>query len=351
MNKQNNSERRIRQSNRHKLFAVIYQLLIALLIALSITLFSCTEYHFSTPSDSCLVRIRPDNSRYQYDLSGLEYRFYSADTCIIRSGDADGNFEGTLPWGTYRVLATNTNAERATFAGLNTYETATVGAPALSDSEDTDPDIPEQWSPVDTIGKVYSVCVEELKVRASGAVEKTPSIDLLTRELVFIFELAGGLDIEVTSMRGVLPGVYPSVSLTTGFPGAESLSQSSQTAVAFSVPATNGQCSARLGLLGLRDPENSRAYDCDLALILLMIGDGREEIEISMSSLFSEILMKNEGVFPRQLYIYITIAPDIAEGGAIGGIIRSWGTGEGGTVSLTGGSGEGKILLPAHPAD
>jgi hypothetical protein len=262
----------------------------------------------------------------------LEYRFYGADTCIIRSGDAQGNFEGTLPWGTYRVLATNTNAARATFTGMDAYETATVGAPAMPNSEDedenTDPDTPEQWSPVDTMDNVYSICVEELKVRASGAVEKSPPVDLLTRELVFIFELAGGLDIEVTSMRGALPGVFPSVSLITGRPSAESLNQSSRTAAVFSVPATDGQCLARIGLLGLLDPEEGNAYACDLSLTLLMIGDGKEEIKISMSSLFPEILMKNGGTLPRQLYIYITIAPDASESGAIGGSILGWDTGE-----------------------
>jgi hypothetical protein len=336
MKKQNNPERKLRRLYRHRFSIVIYQLLIALLIALSIALFSCTEYHFSSPADSCLVRIRPDNSRYKYDLSGLEYRFYGTDTCIIRSGDADGNFEGTLPWGTYRVLATNTNAARATFIGMDTYETATVGAPAVSGSEDegTDPDTPEQWSLVDTMDNVYSICVEELKVRASGAVEKTPPVDLLTRELVFIFELAGGLDIEVTSMRGALPGVYPSVSLTTGRPSSESLSQSSETAAVFSVPATDGQCLARIGLLGLLDPEDGNAYACDLSLTLLMIGGYEEEIKISMSSLFPEILLKNGGTLPRQLYIYITIAPDASEIGGVGGSILGWGTEEGSVVAM-----------------
>jgi hypothetical protein len=345
MNKQNNSKRRARQLYwhklsfvncqlsikklyRHKFSIVISQLLIALLIALSIAMFSCTEYHFSSPSDSFMVRIRPDNSHYKYNLSGLEYRFYGTDTCIIRSGDARGNFEGRLSRGTYRVLATNTNAERATFTGLNTYDGATVGAPAVSGSEDTDPDIPEQWSPVDTVDNVYSVYVEELKVSAGGAVEKTPLPVLLTRELVFVFSLSGGLGTGVTSISGTLPGVFPSVRLSTGLPSSESLNQSRRTAVVFSAPATDGKCSARIGLLGLRDPEEGSAYTCNLSLSLLMNGGDKEETEISLTSLFSEIFMKNGGTLPQQLYIYITIAVEASEIGGVGGSILGWGTGE-----------------------
>jgi hypothetical protein len=174
---------------------------------------------------------------------------------------------------------------------------------------------------------VYSVRVEELKVSAGGAVEKTPLPVLLTRELVFVFSLSGGLESEVTSISGTLPGVFPSVRLATGLPTAESLNQSRQTAVVFSAPATNGKCSARIGLLGLLDPEEGSAYTCDLSLSLLMTGGGKEETEISLTSLFSGILA-NGGTLPQQLYINITIEPDVAEGGAIGGSIHSWGDGE-----------------------
>jgi hypothetical protein len=96
----------------------------------------------------------------------------------------------------------------------------------------------------------------------------------------------------------------------------------------FEVSGQGGERSARVGLFGLYDPEDGRAYTSTLALALAMGGDSREETQIDLTGLLSRIIGDNQGVFPPLVYIYVelkrTQSPDII----IEGNIHAWGTGE-----------------------
>jgi hypothetical protein len=182
------------------------------------------------------------------------------------------------------------------------------------------------------VGDVYTVH-EELEVTGYGPVEKRPSPELLTRRLVLVFTFAGGLETEVVSLTGVLPGVFPSVLLSTGLPDTESVDRSTGTAVRFGVSGQGAQRTARVGLFGLRDPQEGQAYTNTLALTLAM-NDGRQEkVTVDLTGTLSEIISGNQGLFPPLVYMIMGLkkaeaGKDPPGVGGISGSITSWGIDE-----------------------
>jgi hypothetical protein len=140
---------------------------------------------------------------------------------------------------------------------------------------------------------------------------------------VFVFKLSGGLETEMDSMRCVLPGVYPSVTLTTGLPDRENLERSIQTAIAFEVfdPGSNRR-SAQLYLLGLRNPEDGLAYTNNLLLTLFMSDGSKAETMLDMTGIFSEIFEQHKGALPPIVYIAVELE-SLASG--VSGEIKGWG--------------------------
>ncbi|WP_321480910.1 DUF5119 domain-containing protein [uncultured Bacteroides sp.] len=64
--------------------------------------------------------------------SGMQLYFYSSEGLILtRDANASG-FNGSLPAGTYQVLAYNTDAEHVQHEGLKSYESARVSAPVYT---------------------------------------------------------------------------------------------------------------------------------------------------------------------------------------------------------------------------
>ena len=166
----------------------------------------------------------------------------------------------------------------------------------------------DRYTLVDTVGDVYTVH-EELEVTGYGPVEKRPSPELLTRRLVLVFTLAGGLETEVVSLAGVLPGVFPSVLLSTGLPATESTDRSTGTAVRFGISGEGAQRTARVGLLGLRDPQEGQAYTNTLVLTLAMNDGIEEKVTVDITDTLSKIISGNQGLFPPLVYMTIGLAP------------------------------------------
>jgi hypothetical protein len=290
---------------------------------------SCTEQYLQYPGN---VRICPDRSVYA--LPALEYRFYGTDAPLVRKSDSEGNFEGKLPRGVYRVLAANTGAGDVTFSDMESYDRAAVsidGTEPATDGADAASFLPSLDVPV------YGVRVEELDVPVNGSVLREPSPALLTRRLVFDFTLSDGLDTEVGSISGQLPGVYSSVYLSTGLPTSESVSRSARTYIRFEVSGQGEKRSAETGLLGLRNPKTpagEKIYDSTLALSFTMTDGSEEEIFIDLSGVLSDIIAGNGDVFPQRVSVFIELKRSSA---GIGASIKAWGVGDEKTVIVGGG--------------
>jgi hypothetical protein len=148
---------------------------------------------------------------------------------------------------------------------------------------------------------------------------------LLTKQLELVFVLSGGLETEVKTIAGVLPGVYSSVYLSTGLPTPETLIQSPNTAVRFDIAGQGDERKAEISLFGLRHPEYGAVYTNSLEFILDM-DDESEEVVIDLTKELSDILSQNQGVLPQKTSIIIRLERIPVGGidGSIGGSISQW---------------------------
>ena len=259
---------------------------------------SCVGVTLSYPG---MVEIAPAGV-----LPAMTYRFYTPDTCLVRADDGAGAFRGRLPADTYRVLAVNADARAANvdFGGLDDYETATVSARGV---EPPTPGFP--YALVDTVGPAFAVRLGKLEVAENGAVGEHPLPELLARRLVLVFTFADGLETEVVSLTGVLPGVFPAVLLSTGRPPEPA--PGTVTAVRFGISGEGAQRTAQVGLLGLYDPGGQQVQDAGLLALTLTLSNGERKAAVmnDLPALLSAIIAGNRGVFPSPLYMTIGLAP------------------------------------------
>jgi hypothetical protein len=229
--------------------------------------------------DYSRVRIQPQPSGTV--LPQLQYHFYRADNSgevLVYPGDDRGYFEGSLPAGTYRVIATNTGAANVTFTDMGNCDEATVTAAgalargARAESVYLEPD------------SVYSVVVGDLVVSASGSPLQRPAPVLLTRRIDMSFSLEGGAAGDITGLSGVLQGIYPSAWLYSqtvregdDFDPASSV-MTFDGVEAVSSDGTRG-FNAGLSLFGLCDPKGDNAYENNLALTITLKDNGRESTQ------------------------------------------------------------------------
>ena len=264
----------------------------------SVIFLSCVGVTLSYPG---MVEIAPAGA-----LPAMEYRFYAPDTCLVRADDGAGAFRGRLPADTYRVLAVNADggAANVDFGGLDGYETATVSARGV---EPPTPGFP--YALVDTVGPAFAVRLGKLEVAENGAVGEHPLPELLARRLVLVFTFADGLETEVVSLTGVLPGVFPAVLLSTGRPPEPA--PGTVTAVRFGISGEGAQRTAQVGLLGLYDPGGQQVQDAGLLALTLTLNDGERKAAVvnDLPALLSAIIAGNGGVFPSPLYMTIGLAP------------------------------------------
>jgi hypothetical protein len=280
---------------------------------------SCTKARLYYQEQE-MVRIYPDRS--VYDLPALEYYFYATDgeETIRANSDNQGNFEGELTFGTYRVIATNTTTATNGSVAFTTdsYEQATVTVQPT-----------EQTRALSTLNAqlstIYSVVVEELPVRR-GIQTYRPVPLLLTKQLELVFVLSGGLETEVKTIVGVLPGIYSSVYLATGLPTSEALTQSSTTAVRFDIAGQGDERETQVSLLGLRDPRYREVYVNNLDLTLAMNDDSEEAVTIDLSNELSDLLSLYQGVLPPESSVTIRLERNPVGGvdASIDGSISKW---------------------------
>jgi hypothetical protein len=296
------------------------------LLYIGVLAMSCARAVLLYPTGTGTVQIYPDTT--VYILPRLEYRFYGSDTVLIRTSDGRGNFEGDLPAGLYRMLAVNTGdsiAAGVTF-NMDNYETAAV---TVKNAQPNEAGGATGLSMVNS--GLYSVLVRDLEVKEFEHIRREPAPVLLTKRLVLVFTFSGGLEREVTSLAGVLPGVYSSVYLSDSRPTPQSLTQSLTAATRFELHSQGAERSVQIGLLGLRNPKDEPVYTCNLALTLTLNNGSREETAADLTDEISDAIATNGGVLPPQVIIPITLS--LNEIG-ITVEVKPWNDGKGQTIPI-----------------
>jgi len=314
---------------------IVYTLKTLCLCVSVFILTGCTKADIHYPTIETvqgMVMIYPDQSKYT--LPALKYHFYNVDTqieYIVCSCDGSGNFEGMLPIGTYRVIATNTNAQYVEFTDMQSYELATVTALPVFTRSTAQPTVKQrsalanyQLLTVNYLaqpGEVYSTVMSELTVSQTDTLRYEPSPVLLTRRLRLLFTLQGELITEVSALNGVLRGVYPSMYLYTCSHTQEGISQAPDMAIGFDTEVQGNQREAQISLFGLCDPGYGHVYANELPLELTMNDGSKQQVTLDLTDVLSDIISQNQGTIP----IEITIPIDIKRVGiGIEGIVTGW---------------------------
>jgi len=296
---------------------------------------ACTkaDIHYPTiETAQGMVMIYPDQSGYT--LPALEYHFYNVDTqieYIVRSCDGSGNFEGTIPVGTYRVIATNTDAQNVEFGDMQNCDLATVTALPVFTRSTAQQMVNGKRSMVNqrsTIvnylaqpGEVYSTVINSLAVSDTDTLCYEPAPVLLTKQLKLVFTLAGDLETEVTALTGVLHGIFSSVHLYTCIHTQESAVQSPSMAITFNTAPSGNQRATQVSLFGLADPEYGTVYTNQLPLELTLVNGNTEQVTLNLTDVLSDIIYQNQGVIPLELTVPITIERvDVG----LQGIVTGW---------------------------
>jgi hypothetical protein len=292
-------------------------------LAVGLSAIYCTEIEIDyTPYQKVSVlQINPDQSTYT--LPAMQYYFYDPDTFHLWISDDNGNFMGSLPMGIYRVLATNAYTRNVTFSGMQSYRTAVAEAnPELPDGRRS-VSRAENYTMLLQPDSIYSIVIEELVDTVLEPPVYRPAPVLLTKQLELAFNLRDDLESSVVGLKGVLPGIYPSISLNDRVPTGESLIRSLSTATRFEASGQGSARKAPVSLWGIRNPEYGSVYRNALSVYLSMNDGSEQTVTVDMTGVLTDIMRWNQGVIPRKLILYIEIKR-AASGIGVEGAVTAW---------------------------
>lgn len=270
---------------------------------------SCTRadiQHRPQPTAEGYVQIHP--TLPEQTLPPLSYYFYNTDgetAYIFSTCDGKGNFDGMLPIGNYRVIATNTNATGAEFRNMDSHETATVHATNLTAT--TRSTVPTRMESA-ALEKVYNIVLETLTVTARETIYHNPTPVPLTRTVTLNFTLDEMLSRKVTRLWGALPGVYPSVHLYTCCTTEEEMARSPDVQMEYVATQSNNHTwEITLQVFGLCNPNDVEGYR-SIMPVFVQMNDEAETIAVDLTQEVSDVLAQYGGSLPASTPIVLTIA-------------------------------------------
>lgn len=173
---------------------------------------------------SCVRRdlyVKPDEGRVQFDFDWQKLApgeavpeqvtlyFYGENGSLTRGLSENGKYSGTLPSGSYKVLALNEDVPGVGFTYMEDFDKAYAYALPLNKKADGD----DMW--VREPGWLYSTHIGDLKIAKQDTVQRTLVPEPLVQRVVLNIRLTGDCD-AVTGVSAALTGVAPSVRLATG---------------------------------------------------------------------------------------------------------------------------------------
>lgn len=271
------------------------------------------------------LSIYPDQS--EYTLPALRYYFYNMDgqtACLTYPCDGEGNFEGRIPAGTYRVIAVNPEVENVKFTGMDRYETAMATTTKLAPGMEMNAVQVEGESRSSTVwsvnewgralvgpGDVYLVNLGDFEVPDSGVSRYEPVPQLLTRQVRVRFLLGENLLQQVSGIEGSLCGVYPSVKLFGGELCLDEIDGISASTIGFEA-VYQQEWLAVVRVFGLCHPLYGEVYTSILDLTLSFVDGRKASAEVDLTGQLSDIIDRLEGVIPVTLSLELEIEADQA---------------------------------------
>ena len=287
-------------------------------------LISCTQGELMFRGNniaSGYVSITPNKSVYA--LPTHRYHFYNTNgTTPYQSltDDGAGNFHGSLPAGTYRVIATNTNARNVVFNDMHNHEMAMVQANVVSQRKfaNRNGEVMTMAQP----DQVYRVVIEELTVTTNDTIQAKPIPDLLTRSITLSFGMDNELQALVTGLKGSLPGIYPSVQLFTGKTTDTEMARAPGLYTDYVAEKNTGRWMISIDLFGLCDPEHGEIYR-NISNVTLSTNTIDYEIEVDLTESLSNIMENYEGALPVDIPIQLNVELELVDI-EIAASVQSW---------------------------
>ena len=234
--------------------------------------------------------------------TGLRLYFYPSVGEVVTKECTATGFSGDLEAGTYRVLAVNADAANTGFAGMYSYETATVTAPAIPASRAAFASRAGGTEVAQPSG-LYHARIDEFILESGKSVELAFAPVALVKTVHLRFVLPGWMATE--SLSGALSGVYPSLLLSTMEPSAEALTASHSSYLTFDAALSGGEATATVTLLGMADPQGGTAYTNTLALELTGTGGRQYPLTADLTAALTQVIAANKGTLPAEVEFVI----------------------------------------------
>ncbi|MBP1613747.1 MAG: hypothetical protein H6Q13_1195 [Bacteroidetes bacterium] len=137
--------------------------------------------------------------------TGMQLYFYSSDGTILTREATSSGFTGTLPSGTYQVLAYNSDGQNVTQRNLSSYEEAEVYAPVYTRSSSY------LYQP----SHCYGVGLALFTVVSGDSASATMIPRNFVRRAVIKVE-AGSYADQISSCSGIMSGFSPGAYISSG---------------------------------------------------------------------------------------------------------------------------------------
>lgn len=251
----------------------------------------------------------------------MTYVFYPDGGSPVTHDGAGSSFTGELPAGMYAMLAYEADAAGVVYSGMESYATARVAAKVVSSTR-----VNADW--LLQPDELFSGGLTGLVVQPMDTIRLWTVPRQLTRSLRLVFALSDVAG--VTEIEGLLCGIYPSLSLATGEPSAESVAAAPSHQTAFSVEVgTENKVAATVRFLGLRNPEGGKAYTNTLLLTLKGSDGWQQQTSVDLTRALTDIYAAGNEEFAFELptHIEIKIEPTFV---SLSAIVVGWTVGEGG---------------------
>lgn len=256
-------------------------------VALALGLGSCTERTLEAqPTEGYAVIHASWNDGVIPPTSGFRFYFYPENGSRVLEYDAAATgFEGSLPAGTYRVIACSTDARNAVYQGMESYSSAAVRA--LPDVSSRAVSYYAQPS------GVYILHLGKLFIPVNDRIETQVVPDTLSRSVNLKFSLLGTESI--LSLNGLTRGVLSTVLLSSKIGLAET------GVTSFDSKVSGKEAVAQISVLGILDPQGSLPYRNLMDLTVTLSDKSVRTVQVDMTTFISEVLTSHSGSLPMDI--------------------------------------------------
>ena len=257
----------------------------------------CTRRKLEAPSGLGVVNISFDWKNLFVGgsiPSVMKLNFYGNNGAVITKDCLSTGFSGSLPVGTYQVLAYNTDVTGVAYRNLESYTSAQVYTPSYT-----------RATYIMQPAQVYGVGLGSLAVMSDETVNQTMAPIPLTKKATLKLTLTGAAA-AVSSISSTLSGLVQSVGISDG------MYNSGAGSIIFSPSATSSGYESTFTYFG---KESATANILDI--VLYFSGGGSQTVSI-------DITPNLTGVIPINIDLNVTIDVTGSHEAGFTGTLKDW---------------------------